>query len=164
MHTFVLVVHVVAGTVGLVVGPIAMRAAKRRGLHTRAGSAFHWWMLTVGVSAVALAAFDPAGLWWFVPIAAGSYGSAAVGRWAARARPRRWLPLHVRGMGGSYIALVTALAVVNAGGRWAAWVLPTLVGTPLIELAVRRAVRRPPRAVAGAATGAGGGAPLGSRA
>lgn len=142
MHTLVLVVHVLAGTTGLVLGPVAMRAAKRRGLHTTVGSAYHWWVLTVGVSAVALAAFDPAGLWWFVPIALGSYVSAAAGRWAARARPAGWLEWHIRGMGGSYIALVTALAVVNAGGAWIAWALPTLVGSPLIELAIGRVRRR----------------------
>jgi len=130
-----------------------MRAAKRRGLHTAVGSAYHWWMLTVGVSAVALVAFDPAGLWWFVPIAIGSYASAALGRWAARAKPAGWLEWHVRGMGGSYVALVTALVVVNVQGAWLAWVLPTLVGTTLIEIAVarvRRRAHRRPRAVAAA--------------
>ena len=142
MHTLVLVVHVIAGSTGLVLGPIAMRAAERRGLHTAVGSAYHWAMLTVGLSAVALAAFDPAGLWWFVPIAIGSYAGAAVGRWAARAKPPGWLEWHVRGVGGSYIALVTALVVVNVQGTWLAWVLPTLVGTPLIELAVARIRRR----------------------
>lgn len=142
MHTLVLVVHVVAGTTGLVLGPIAMHAAERRGLHAVAGSAYHWCVLIVAVSAVGLVAFYPAGLWWFVPIAIASYGSAALGRWAARVKPAGWLEWHLRGVGGSYIALVTALAVVNIQGSWLAWALPTLVGTPLIEVAVVRVRRR----------------------
>ena len=42
---------------------------------------------------------------------------------------------YARGQGGSYIALVTALLVVSVDGNAAvaAWVLPTLVGHPLIE-------------------------------
>ncbi len=104
MHTSVLIVHVIAGSTGLVLGPVAMRAVERRGPPTAVGSAYHWSVLAVCVSAVALAAFDPAGLWWFVPIAAGSYAGAAVGRWAVRARPLGWMALHVHGIGGSYIA------------------------------------------------------------
>lgn len=153
MHTLVLVVHVVAGTTGLVLGPLAMRSAERRGLLAAAGSAYHWCMLVVAVSAIGLVAFDPAGLWWFVPVAIGSYASAALGRRAARAKPAGWRERHLRGVGGSYVAVVTALAVVSVQGTWLAWVLPALVGTPLIELAVARARRcaRPPRGAVAAA-------------
>ena len=47
---------------------------------------------------------------------------------------------YARGQGGSYIALVTALLVVSVDGNAAvaAWVLPTLVGHPLIERRVAR--------------------------
>jgi hypothetical protein len=136
----VLALHIAVGTVGLVLGPIAMTARKRPGLHTRAGEAYHWVMLTVCVTAAALAALDWQRIWWFLPIAAGSYAFALVGYVAAKQRWKGWLGAHVTGQGGSYIAMTTALLVVNwqalTGTRgiespWA-WVLPTAVGTPLI--------------------------------
>ena len=93
----VLALHIAAGTAGLVLGPIAMGARKRPGLHTRAGEAYHWIMLTVCVSATALAALDWARIWWFLPIAAGSYAFALVGYVAAKRRWRGWLGAHVTG-------------------------------------------------------------------
>ena len=135
-----LVLHIATGAVGLILGPIAMTATKLPGLHTRAGEAYHWVMLAVCVSASALALLDWTRLWWFLPIAVGSYALALVGYVAAKRRWRGWLIAHVSGQGGSYIAMVTALLVVNwqtlTGTRgisspWA-WTLPTLVGTPLV--------------------------------
>jgi hypothetical protein len=148
-----LVVHIAAGLVGLVLGPVAMAARKQAGLHTRAGEAYHWVMLAACFSAALLALLDWARLWWFLPIAAGSYAFALVGYLAAKRRWPGWLLAHVSGQGGSYIAMVTAVLVVNwqtlTGQRglespWA-WALPTLVGTPVIgwvNYQVRRG-RRP---------------------
>ena len=57
--------------------------------------------------------------------------------------PRRHLRLRLHGLGGSYVALVTALLVVSVDGPAGvvSWVLPTLVGLVLIEAAVSRASR-----------------------
>ena len=135
----VLVAHIVAGSAGLVLGPLAMRAPKRRGRHTRLGGIYHWNMLAVCLSATALALMDWGELWWFLPIAAFSYANALMGYLAVKIRWRGWLRQHVGGMGGSYIALVTALLVVNTGGEpFFVWFLPTIVGTPLIARAVGR--------------------------
>jgi hypothetical protein len=145
-----LLIHIVLGATALVVGVVAMRAAKRPGLHTRAGEAYHWIVLGVCVSAVAIALTDWARLWWFVPISVGSYAFALLGYVAAKRRWRGWLTAHVTGQGGSSIAMVTALLVVNwqpltgIPGRatlWP-WVLPTLVGTPIIAWVNARLRRR----------------------
>jgi hypothetical protein len=59
-----------------------------------------------------------------------------------------WWYEHMARMGGSYIALVTAFAVNQVAPRlpdgvaWFTWILPTLVGTPLLVLWVRRYRRR----------------------
>lgn len=136
----ILAIHIAAGTVGLILGPVAMRARKRPGLHTRAGEIYHWVVLMVCVSAGLLALLDWGRLWWFLPIAAGSYAFALVGYVAAKQRWQGWLRAHIAGQGGSYIAMVTALLVVNweklTGTRgisspWA-WALPTVVGSPII--------------------------------
>jgi uncharacterized membrane protein len=140
-----LIIHVVAATGGLVLGPVAMKAAKRRGRHTRAGSAYHWLMLATCVSAVGMAVLDWGRIWWFVPIAVFSYANALLGFLAVTIRWRGWLREHIAGMSGSYIALVSALIVVNApkpAPLWL-WFLPTLIGTPLIFLAIARVSRGP---------------------
>jgi hypothetical protein len=74
------------------------------------------------------------------PIAVGSYAFALLGYVAAKRRWHGWLRAHLAGQGGSYIAMVTALLVVNweslTGTRgvaspWA-WALPMVVGSPVI--------------------------------
>jgi hypothetical protein len=110
----------------------AFRARKRRGFHTRVGEAYHWFVLAVSVSALALAAFDWTRLWWLAVIAVGTYGLALAAYAAAKRRPRGWLHVHVAGQGGSYIALVTAVLVVNLEGPLLLWFLPTLAGTPVL--------------------------------
>ena len=84
-------------------------------------------------------------IWWFFPIAVGSYAFACLGYVAAKYRWQGWLRAHLAGQGGSYIAMVTALLVVNwetlTGTRgvmspWA-WVLPTVVGSPIIAWVTR---------------------------
>jgi hypothetical protein len=65
---------------------------------------------------------------------------ALVGYVAAKRRWGGWLRAHIACQGGSYIAMVTALLVVNwesvtgvsgTSSPWA-WALPTVVGSPLI--------------------------------
>ena len=136
----VLVFHIAAGTVGLVLGPIAMTALKGSRLHAWAGELYHWVMLAVCVSAAGLAWLDWERNWWFLPIAVGSYAFAFVGYVAAKRRWPGWLAVHVSGQGGSYIAMLTAILVVNwqlltgTSGRSSplAWIIPTVVGSPLI--------------------------------
>jgi hypothetical protein len=133
-HGIALAVHVACGSCGLILGPVAMFSRKRRGPHTRAGEAYHWVFLLLFLSAVALAVLDWDRVWWLAFVGAGSYGLALRGYLAAKRRWNGWLRAHVIGQGGSYIAMVTALLVVNTGGTWPlAWVIPTVVGTPLIR-------------------------------
>jgi uncharacterized membrane protein YeaQ/YmgE (transglycosylase-associated protein family) len=128
-----LAMHITAGTTGLILGPLAMRAPKRRGPHTRMGEIYHWVMLAVCVSALSLTIVAWPRLWWFLLIIAFSYANALVGYLAAKRRRPGWLRAHIGGMGGSYIALVTALLVVNVGQTLPiVWFLPTIVGTPII--------------------------------
>jgi hypothetical protein len=86
-----------------------------------------------------------------------AFGTGSIGYLARRRRRPGWLRLHVPAMGGSYIALFTGFYVDNGPNLplWdrlpslAYWVLPSLVGVPLIlgALARRRllGVRPAPR-------------------
>jgi hypothetical protein len=145
----ILVVHIALGMAGLIVGLVAMTARKLPGLHTKAGEAYHWVMLGVCVSAGALAILDWHRIWWFLPIAVGSYAFAFVGYLVAKRRWHGWLRAHLAGQGGSYIAMTTAVLVVNweslTGTRgvlspWA-WALPTVVGSPIIAWITREVAR-----------------------
>lgn len=140
LRGLILTLHIAAGGTALILGPIAMMARKRPGLHTRAGEAYHWVILTVCLSAALLAILDWGRIWWFLPVATGSYIFALMGYVAAKQRWSGWLRAHIAGQGGSYIAMTTALLVVNwktltgtPGIRSPlAWALPAVVGSPII--------------------------------
>ncbi|MGH9891848.1 MAG: DUF2306 domain-containing protein, partial [bacterium] len=109
---------------------------------------YHWVVLGVSLSACGLSVLDWNRLWWFFPVGIGSYAFALSGYLAAKIRWEGWLSTHISGQGGSYIAMTTALLVVNweyltgvSGIRSPiAWALPTLIGSPLIGRAVSRRV------------------------
>jgi hypothetical protein len=132
-HFIALHIHVAAGSAALVLGPVAAFSAKRRGRHTRVGTIYYWAFVVIFVSAVVLAALNWDDAWWLALVGAGSYAFALLGYLAARRRWRGWLISHVSGQGGSYIAMTTAVLVVNLGtASPLAWIAPTVIGTPLI--------------------------------
>lgn len=56
-----------------------------------------------------------------------------------------WLYQHIGAMGGSYIAALTAFAVQNpniflpnSSHQWLLWVIPGVIGTPMITIAIKR--------------------------
>jgi hypothetical protein len=137
-----LAVHICAGVGGLLVGPIAMRAPKRRGLHTRAGLAYQVAVAVLAATALGLVVLAPGRLWGLGVIAVATEAAALAGLAVERRRAPGWLSWHIGLMCGSYISFVTAALVVN----WAsplAWILPTIVGTPLIAAATAHAGRHP---------------------
>ena len=160
VHTALLVPHVVAGVLGLLLGPLVMALPKRRDRHGLAGRVYVPVTVVMTTTALGLFALDPGRLWGLATIAAATLVTALAGASLARRRPRGWLPAHIRLMSASYLSFVTAFLLT----QWSsplAWVLPTVVGTPLMALAVHRlppaartAGRSPVRA-------AGAGTPVG---
>jgi hypothetical protein len=137
-RALLLTIHITAGTLGLVLGPVAMRARKRKGLHTAAGITYQWCTLALCTSALGLVALKPS-LWPFAVIASATEASALAG-WRARRRHRAgWRRRHVIAMCSSYVSFVTAFPVVNFAGSPFAWILPTVIATPLIAIAAARA-------------------------
>ena len=135
LRTVLLAVHVGAGGAGLLVGPAAISAALHDRRGTAAGQGYLVAVTVLTATAVGLVALDPGALWPFVLLAAGTE-AALVGARFVEARPA-----HVRLVCGSYVSLVTALAVVR-WGTLLAWVLPTFIGTALVEWAAS-STRRP---------------------
>ena len=144
MSDIALGVHIAAGSIGLFLGPLLAVAAKQRGTHTTLGEVYHWTFLVLFVSAVALAALNWSEVWWLALVGAFSYAFAFRGYVAAKRRGPGWLSGHVTGMGGSYIAMTTALLVVNWENLTGSqgldsilpWFVPTVIGTPLIALTI----------------------------
>ncbi|MEJ5946121.1 hypothetical protein WDZ17_12540 [Pseudokineococcus basanitobsidens] len=137
LHTALLVPHVAAGALGLGLGPVAMLLPKRLDRHGVVGRLYVAVTVVMTTSALGLVALAPRRLWGFAIIAVATLVTALAGAALARRRPRGWLPVHVRLMSASYLSFVTAFLVV----QWSsplAWLLPTLVGSPLIALAVHR--------------------------
>jgi hypothetical protein len=141
--SLLLVVHVVAGTAGLLLGPIVM-------FLRRAMDAYVVVVFVVCLSAIGLVYTVRPDLWWLVPVSVLTFGLAVLAREAARRRFRGWTHAYVHGLGGSYIAQVTALIVVwlvvngqvQGLAQLVPWLAPTVVGTVLIELWRRGAVVR----------------------
>ena len=136
MRAVFLALHVVSGAVSLVLGPLALLAAARR--HPSREwvlTAYLWAAFATCLTAVVVSLLDWSRLWWLVPIAVVSYLLALVGYLAVHRGWPKWVSAH--GLGGSYIALWTALLVVSAGdisttAEVVAWILPAAIGVPLI--------------------------------
>lgn len=151
VHGVLLAGHIVAGTAGLLLGPLVMVEDSRRftmglrGTGRRSG-AYRGVVLLVCASAIGLVFESRPELWWLVPVSVLTYGLAVLARTSAEWRPRGWLHGYVHGQGGSYIALVTALIVValtvdgpvTGAAQLVPWLAPTVIGTVLIERWRRR--------------------------
>ncbi len=166
MHELLLVLHIAAGTVGLVAGPVAGVARKSRGLHTLAGWTYQICCAALCLSALALVAMSPR-LWPFAFIAVPTQVAAAAAVVVRRRHRPGWRPLNVQLVLGSYVSFVTALVVQAAGGWWL--VLPVVLGSSGVALVTARVAAGgvrggvPPGAPGGAgalcrAVGAGRGA------
>ncbi len=131
----VLAAHIVAGAAGLVLGAAALGAEHPPAYRSRAGAGYVWAVAAVAITAIALVALDEWELWWLVPLAVLALSLALAGYVAPARRRGPWIRPYAHGQGGAYIALVTALLVVSLPGAaaTAAWIIPTLIGLPLIE-------------------------------
>jgi|SRR5689334_3727343 len=141
--------HVAAGLTAIVSGALAATAAKRPGRHPRAGRVYLWALAGVAATATVLAAIRWHHDAHLFAIAMTAAGLGGYGFRARRHPTPGWPVRHAVGMGGSYIALFTGFYVDNGPflPLWnrlphlAYWLLPTLVGAPLIRLGIRRFTR-----------------------
>ena len=142
----IVTVHVATGLVCTVAGIVAMRAAKRAGRHPSAGTVYYWSLVVVFLTMATLYILRWPHNTHLLVLGILSFGAGVVGRRARRRLWRRWLPVHITGMAVSYILLLTAFYVDNGPHLplWrslpplAFWLLPSLVGLPLLIWALRR--------------------------
>jgi hypothetical protein len=148
--------HIPFGMACVVTGIVAMLSEKRPGRHPTWGTAYYWCLLAVFMSACALSALRWAEDYYLFFLGSLSFAAAWFGRTAHQRRWHGWVRLHITGMGLSYILLLTAFYVDNGKSLplWqelppiAFWLLPSVIGLPLIIYALLRhpLVWRPKRA------------------
>ncbi len=105
--------HIAAGALGLLLGPIVMWAPKRPGLHPRLGDLYFFAVTVVCATALLLAGLRWAQFGFFFPIALGTYAIALPGYLAAKKRWRGWIVFHVVGQLSSYVAITSSFIVNN---------------------------------------------------
>ena len=138
--------HVLVALVCVCTGPVAMLSRKGPGRHPVFGTVYYWGLAIVFISATALAVVRWAEDYHLFILGALSFGAASLGRAARRKRWRNWVPVHISGMGMSYVVMLTAFYVDNGKNLpvWkdlppiTYWLAPGLVGIPLIARAVVR--------------------------
>jgi hypothetical protein len=102
-------VHVAASLLGLPLGLVAMLTERPPDYRSRAGTAYVWAVIGRFGDRGRLVALDVSALWWLWPLAALTCALALVGYRAPSRRGRGWVRAYAHGLGGAYIALVTAL-------------------------------------------------------
>ena len=130
-------VHALFGLACVISGLVAMLAIKGTGRHTTFGTIYFWCMGGVFLTMAILAAMRWAEDHVLFLLGALAFALALGGRLAARHGSLR---VHASCMGGSYIVLLTAFYVDNGKGLpvWrhlppvAYWIIPALIGAPLI--------------------------------
>lgn len=145
-----LAVHVTAALIAVVSGAwAALARPKARGRHTRLGDVYFSAICVVFATASAMAVMRWSEDYHLFLIGTVAFGAALTGLVARR---RHWPGdgAHVMGMGGSYVAMLTAFYVDNGKQLplWnrlptaGYWLLPSLAGIPLIYRALHRARAR----------------------
>jgi hypothetical protein len=132
-------IHVTAGAVGLLSGPLSWPALVR-GQQVVTLKVFQCAVATVAATACTLAARDWDHLWWLAIIAAIVEAMALAGHVLSRRPAPRARAWRVRLVCGTYVGLVTALLVVSWDSPLA-WIVPTAIGVPLVERTALRAAR-----------------------
>ncbi|MBI3438493.1 MAG: DUF2306 domain-containing protein [Proteobacteria bacterium] len=138
--------HVIVGLVAVLAGLVAMFSPKRRGRHSRWGTTYFWATVAIFSSATVLTYLRGPEDFRVLALGAAAFASAWVGRSARRGRWHNSVRVHIAGMGMSYVFMLTAF-YVETGDQlpiWKDlpsilyWVLPVLVGLPLIARALIR--------------------------
>lgn len=150
LFAVLLVIHIMAGTVCLLTGIMASNVRKKRGTHTLIGEVYHGGYLVIFFTSILMAIMNWSESAYLFYIAIFSYGLALLGYVAKKCRWKNGLGVHIGGMLGSFIGIITAILVVNGPKipylneipPLYLWFLPTLIGTPVITLVSRRYRKR----------------------
>ena len=117
-----------------------MSSKKRRGKHSKWGEIYHAAYVVILVTSVTMAILNWESSAYLFYIGLFSYALAFLGYLSVKVKWSNWFTSHIGGMLGSYIAICTAILVVNIPripvlNEWNPlifWFLPIVIGSPLI--------------------------------
>jgi hypothetical protein len=141
-----LAVHVLAGLTAVITGAVAALSRKGGTRHIRAGRWYYCAISIVFATATALAAMRWRQDYYLFLIGVVAFTAATIG-YLHRRRHRPGDAPHIAGMGTAYVVMLTAFYVDN-GPRlplWdrlptlAFWLLPTVIGAPIVARSIVRA-------------------------
>src|SRR5215470_556698 len=138
--------HILVGVGCVVTGAMAMLSPKGRGRHSAFGTIYYWCLMVVVATATGLSVVRWTDNHHLFFLGILSLIAATVARTALRQRWRNWVRLHITGMGLSFILMLTAFYVDNGKNlpvwhelpQWTFWLLPTLLGLPIVIYAIAR--------------------------
>src|SRR6516164_359935 len=141
-----LAVHVMAGLTAVVTGAVAAVAGKGSRRHIRAGRWFYGAITVIFATATALSVMRWRQDYYLFIIGAIAFTAATIG-YQHRRRHRPGDTGHIAGMGIAYVAMLTAFYVDNGPHLplWdrlpviTFWLLPSVIGAPIIIRAIIRA-------------------------
>lgn len=146
----IIAIHIPLGLACVIAGAAAMLSRKGHGRHSAAGNVYYWCLAALFASATLLSLMRWAEDYDLFIFGALAFMSAWVGHTALRKRWPYWARIHISGMGFSYVLTLIAFYVDNGKQlpiwkdlpHFMYWLLPLLVGVPLI---VRTLMRHPLR-------------------
>ena len=123
-----------------------MLSRKQAGRHPLAGTIYYWALAVVFFTMSILALSRWKEDYHLFVLGLLAFIAATVGRAARRGLWRGWPRIHMTGMGASYMLMITAFYVDNGPNLpvWrelpsiAFWVLPLLIGAPILVNALIR--------------------------
>ncbi|WP_349409310.1 DUF2306 domain-containing protein [Pseudalkalibacillus sp. SCS-8] len=151
---YFLIVHIITGIICIIVGGLAAGVRKRKGKHTLYGEIYHGSYVLVFITAVVMSIWNWNESAYLFYIALFSYGLALMGYLARKRMWKNWMRMHIGGMLGSYIGIITATIVVNISKVPVLnelpvlifWFLPTIIGTPIIAAVSRKYIPKKKKA------------------
>ncbi|MFF4616187.1 hypothetical protein [Nonomuraea jabiensis] len=138
----ILAIHVAAGVTCVACGAVAALSGKGGVRHRRFGRIYLWALGVVFASVSVMSMIRWSHSAHLFVVGAAAFALALTGHLNRRRRPY----LHIAGLGGSYIALLTGFYVDNGPHlpgwdrlpSWVFWILPSLIGLPMIARAIGR--------------------------
>lgn len=142
----ILLIHIVAGLTGVICGATAALTRKGNPTHILFGRIYGWALVAIVATMVAMALMRWQENWHLVPIGLVAGTTLAIGWWDRRRKAVGHDRMHIAAIGVSYVALLTGFYVDNGPQLplwhylpdWSFWVLPSVVGLPIIVAAARR--------------------------
>ncbi|WP_214106874.1 hypothetical protein [Acrocarpospora catenulata] len=146
LFRIVLILHIAAGLTSVIAGTVATFSRKGRRRHLRYGRVYIWGLSMVFGTMTAMSVMRWPENAHLLAIGCLTFACGLTGYLSRR----RFPAVHITGMGLSYIGLLTGFYVDNGPNLplWnrlptiAFWLLPSLIGLPIITRSVRRRSRQ----------------------